>query len=254
MAHYWKRCPYCGRVVEEGSGRIFKKFGDPEITCRHCRKIYKDRSIINWPTATLLEKILFCLANGRAFLCIAMYLISSSLLDVKLDCENGLAYLVCLPIFFVTLVVCIVYVMIRVKMYYGDEIIPINYKKLDKELCETVPPEILKFYSEYSVDFLKRFILWVDKFSSKSNSPLKYLKTLDGCVSNKTKETGLQICYKIYLNNMNFRKDNISHMFNQLDNVIACRDENDKTKKQQMVINGLQGFIVARMISGDNYK
>ena len=53
---------------------------------------------------------------------------------------------------------------------------------------------------------------------------------------------------------MRFGKERISHMFNQLETVLISNNEEDKKRKQQFVINGLQGFISTEILFGATYK
>ena len=59
MAYYWKKCPYCGHVIESGGGNPLKHFGIPERTCTFCGKTYRDSDTIDYPKASLWKKFLF---------------------------------------------------------------------------------------------------------------------------------------------------------------------------------------------------
>ena len=118
MSHYWKKCPHCGRTVEDGYGYGMQSFGDPYKHCLHCRNMYKDNSVIDWKSASIFRKIYFYLGNGRAVLCLVLYVIATSRVRLKVDWESWKINLACLPVFIISLVFCILYVNLRVKLFY----------------------------------------------------------------------------------------------------------------------------------------
>ena len=175
MAHYWKKCPHCGKTVEDGYGSPIKMFGDPQRQCKYCHKIYRDRSIIDWPTATWWQKFLFYFANGRFFICLMVYLVASAIVaNNYLGWDGGLTYLVCFPVFFIVFALCVVYVQIRVINYYGESVSPIKHSKANEEEIEKIPKIILEKYFMYPVEFIYTFASWVEKYSSKRYSLLRY--------------------------------------------------------------------------------
>ena len=241
--------------MEDGHGTPTKIFGDPQKKCKHCHKTYIDRSIIDWPTATWLQKFSFYFANGRFYICLMVYLIFSAIVANNYPgLDGGLTYLVCIPVFLIGFTLCVVYVQIRVILYYGESISPIKHGKINAKEIEKIPKIVLEKYFMYSIEFICTFASWVEKYSSKRYSLLRYLDALDSCIAQKSKESGLLICYKIYENKMRFGIEHISHMFNQLEAVLISNNEEDKKRKQQFVINGLQGFISSEILSGATYK
>ena len=132
MSHYWKKCPHCGRTVEDGYGLPLKEFGNPRRLCRYCYNTYIDRSIINWEEASFFKKFLFCLDNGRFFLCFIPYIIATARIGSKFEWEDWKVYLACSPVFLITFALCVLYVKIRVRIYYG--------KKERKSKVDTVDP------------------------------------------------------------------------------------------------------------------
>ena len=93
-------------------------------------------------------------------------------------------------------------------------------QKIDTNIDEILLHNVLEKYSSYSEEFLRVFIYWSLNFSSNKYNVLQYLEILNQCIAQRTQESGLQICYKIHLNKMNFEEENIIHMFRQLDAVI----------------------------------
>ena len=65
MSSYWKKCPHCGRVVEQGHGVPSKTLGDPIRICKYCWGRYKDRDVIEWESASIFQKISFYIGNAR---------------------------------------------------------------------------------------------------------------------------------------------------------------------------------------------
>ena len=118
MSHYWKRCPHCGRTVEGGYGLPTQSLGNPHKLCRYCSNTYTDRSIIDWKTAPLFRKFLFCFGNGRFLLCLVLYIIASARLHLKVDWESWQVNLACLPIFIISFAICVLYVKLKVKLFY----------------------------------------------------------------------------------------------------------------------------------------
>lgn len=138
MSHYWKKCPHCGRTIEDGYGSPISRFGNPQRRCRYCQQIYTDRNIVDWESASIFRKILYYFANGRIAICLFPYLITSVVSSNSL--KSGLAYLYCLPIFLVLFALCVVYVEIQAKSYYRND-------KGSK--CFRVLESICDFLSEY---------------------------------------------------------------------------------------------------------
>lgn len=116
MGHYWKKCPHCGRTIEEGHGLPFKQFGEPKKQCRFCYNTYIDRDIIDWTTASLFKKFLFCLANGRLFLCI----IPSVLVAARINSSEWWVYLFSFLLALLMFALCVAYVKLRVWITYGN--------------------------------------------------------------------------------------------------------------------------------------
>lgn len=124
MAHYWKRCPHCGRTIEQGYGYPTTSLGDPRRRCRFCFREYKDRSIIDWENASILKKILFYFANGRFFLCFIPYVLASCFVGQNVEWADWLVYLACSPVFLIIFALCALYVRHQVKEYldiYGTQ-------------------------------------------------------------------------------------------------------------------------------------
>ena len=115
MAYYRKNCPYCGHFIEGGGNRPLKRFGNPKKQCFHCGKTYRDSDTIDWLTASLWEKFLFCLANGRFILCI----IPPMLFLTSMDTREWWMFLVFFLLLFLSFALCVAYVKLRVRLYYG---------------------------------------------------------------------------------------------------------------------------------------
>ena len=118
MGMYWKSCPHCGRTVQHGHGSPKQHFGNPEKLCRFCGNIYTDGSIIDWPRASIFRKLSYCFANGRIWLCVFPYMISTAIASTRLNWE--LPWLCCLPVFLLAFALCLLYVRAQVLEYYGD--------------------------------------------------------------------------------------------------------------------------------------
>jgi hypothetical protein len=119
MSHYWKRCPYCGWTIEEGYGGLpFKRFGNPEKRCIFCHQTYVDSSIIDWKSASLFKKFLFCIGNGRLLFCLVSYVLATSFLGTNVDWEGWQVWLACIPVFLITFALCLLYVKLKVKLFY----------------------------------------------------------------------------------------------------------------------------------------
>lgn len=123
MSHYWKRCPHCGRTVEDGYGYPRKKLGDPYRRCRFCANIYKDRNIIEWENAPIFNKVLFYLGNGRllcnAFVTLILYCCLKNFTDLKLWATIAITSM----FFFIIFTLCTIFVRHQVKEYldvYGS--------------------------------------------------------------------------------------------------------------------------------------
>lgn len=119
MSLYWKRCPHCGRIIDSGHGRPFKRFGNPVRKCLMCQNTYIDKDVIDWPNASVLKKVSYYLANGRLLICILMQIFSGAVICRVFDIENP--FLAGLPAFLVSLALCIIYVQIQVKLEYGHK-------------------------------------------------------------------------------------------------------------------------------------
>lgn len=131
MSHYWKKCPHCRNTVEHGHGLPLTEFGDPKKRCRYCFRTYIDRNVIDWETASLFKKFMFCLANGRVFLCFITYVIAIARVNLKVEWDNWQIYLACFPFFLIAFGLCVLYVKIKVRLYYGK-----SEKKAKKELSK----------------------------------------------------------------------------------------------------------------------
>ena len=117
MSHYYKKCPYCGRRVEEGYGFPRKTLGDPYRRCLYCSKTYKDRNIIKWENASIFTKAGFYLGNGRillnAFATILLYYFLKNFTDLKEWATITITSAVSLIIF----TLCVIFVRHQVKDY-----------------------------------------------------------------------------------------------------------------------------------------
>lgn len=120
MGMYWKSCPHCGHVVQRGHGSPTQYFGNPEKLCRFCGNIYTDGSIIDWPRASFFRRLSYCFANGRIWLCVLPYMISTAVAATRLHWR--LPWLLCLPVFFLVFALCVLYVKAQVHEYYGEEV------------------------------------------------------------------------------------------------------------------------------------
>ena len=74
MATYRKNCPHCKMIVESGGGFPKKSLGKPNKICRFCGNPYLDEDVLDWDNAHWLDKVLYCFANGRFFLCLLAFL------------------------------------------------------------------------------------------------------------------------------------------------------------------------------------
>lgn len=144
MSHYWKKCPHCGRTIEDGYGLPTSSLGNPVKRCKFCHKAYTDRNVVDWETASIFRKFLFYFANGRIALCIFPYVLTSSLVGNKIGWDSR-PYLYCLPVLLLSIALCVFYVQIRVRTFYGNEIDSKWFKVLSK-ICE--------FLSEYLAGLL----------------------------------------------------------------------------------------------------
>jgi hypothetical protein len=125
MSHYWKRCPHCGRTVEQGYGFPTKQLGDPKRRCRFCANSYNDSSIIDWENASVFRKVQYYFANGRFFICFIPYVIATARVGTNnINWSDWKVYLACSPVFLIAFLPCALYVRHQVKDYldlYGYE-------------------------------------------------------------------------------------------------------------------------------------
>ena len=112
MGYYYSKCPYCGRKIEASYAKPLKKLGKPQKMCIRCGNIYLDSNIIDWDNVSLFKKFLFCLANGRFFLCLFPCLIINARMEWGSPWFGLLASLVAFAI-------CVLYVQIKVWIYRG---------------------------------------------------------------------------------------------------------------------------------------
>lgn len=120
MSLYWKSCPYCGRTVQNGAGNPRQYFGNPKRSCRYCGSTYIDSSVIDWPNASFVRKLSYCFANGRLALCVFPYLTSVA---TAVGLSNWpRPWISCLPVFFLSFALCVLYVRWQAKRYYGNEL------------------------------------------------------------------------------------------------------------------------------------
>ena len=117
MSHYWKRCPHCGRTIEDGYGFPLKRLGDPRRKCIYCFNEYNDSSVIDWESASVFKKIRYYYANGRFFFCFIPYIIVTTRVGSNVEWADWQVYLACSPIFLIASLPCILYVRHQVKSY-----------------------------------------------------------------------------------------------------------------------------------------
>ena len=175
MAHYWKKCPYCGKTLEEGIGASLVRFGKPEQTCRYCSKTYKDRSFIDWPTATFLEKLGFYFANGRFFFCI----MAGALLSVSFGRDGFIGAVLG---FSICSILCGIYVTLKVYGHYGD---CANYKTQKAKIGKnhnSVVVQDMDFGEELEQikitypDYSQEFLVWIVRLAKNWSSSKMYTK------------------------------------------------------------------------------
>lgn len=134
MSHYWKKCPHCGKTIEQSSGSPTSYFGNPIKQCKYCHKIYNDKNVVDWENASIFKKISYYFANGRIAICLLPYMFSAALFGRMLDWKLSLplCFLCCLPIFLALFALCVVYVEIQARCYYGKETNSKWFKSLAK--------------------------------------------------------------------------------------------------------------------------
>jgi hypothetical protein len=120
MAHYWKKCPYCGNTTEDGYGIPLKRLGNPHRQCRFCSNIYKDRSVIDWETASLIKKALFYLGNGRLLCTLFVTVFFEAFLRNCTDLNPLSTTAITITTFISILGLCFLYVWRQVKEYQTD--------------------------------------------------------------------------------------------------------------------------------------
>ena len=116
MIHYWKKCPHCRRTIENGRGGPTSSFGNPHKICKFCGKPYRDRNIINWETASAFRKFLYYFANGRIAICFFPSLIFAFFASER-GWQQPILY--GLLVFLLLFALCVLYVEILAKSYYG---------------------------------------------------------------------------------------------------------------------------------------
>ena len=139
MSHYWKKCPHCRCTVEDGYGLPTKSFGNPKKICPYCSNPYTDSSIIDWESASIFKKFLYCLSNGRFFICLIPSILANSQVSLKTGWEGWRMYLACSSVFLIMFALCLLYVKLQVRLHYG---------KIEKK--KKAPPE--DPYAKYKDD------------------------------------------------------------------------------------------------------
>ena len=120
MSHYWKKCPHCGHTVEDGYGLSSKRFGNPKKQCRFCLNTYIDRDVIDWESASIFKKFLYCLSNGRFFICLIPSIIVNAQIHLKTGWKGWRMYLICSSVFLIMFALCLLYVKLQVLLHYGS--------------------------------------------------------------------------------------------------------------------------------------
>lgn len=119
MSHYWKKCPYCGRVVEDGYGSPGVELGNPYRVCKHCFSRYKDRYVIEWESASVFKKFLFYIGNGRLLGSAFASFVLFAFLEVLTNLRQWATITISISVFILLFGVCLFIARHRVKSYLG---------------------------------------------------------------------------------------------------------------------------------------
>ena len=119
MSHYWKKCPHCGRVVENGYGSPSMTLGNPYRICRYCLGRYRDSSVIEWESASVFRKILFYIGNVRLFGSLFVSFLGYVFLDCFTNLETWIIILLSIIFFALLFTACLLFARHEVRVYLG---------------------------------------------------------------------------------------------------------------------------------------